>query len=64
MVIVIPKQETKQNFESKLINMQWKKTSIPIALIATRDCFAFDLIVRETKLNFDELIYLTSDSKR
>jgi len=49
----MPKKEIIKKPESKPANFQIKKTKIPLALIATRDCFAFDLVVRETTVDFE-----------
>jgi hypothetical protein len=33
--------------------MSLKKSRVPLSLIQTRDCFAFDLYVKETVMDFE-----------
>ena len=37
---------------------------MPITFINTRDCFAFDLVVKETIINFDDLKFVEGEGTR
>jgi len=44
--------------------MKLKRSKVPITFINTRDCFAFDLVVRETILNYEDLKFVEGEGTR
>jgi hypothetical protein len=43
--------------------LKLKKSYCPISFINTRDCFAYDLIVKKSIVDFEELKYLNGEAQ-
>jgi hypothetical protein len=50
--------------EKVLTKVEYKKSRIPLAHIQTSDCFAFDLIVREKVIDFDDFECVQRDRQK
>lgn len=49
----VSRSDYEQNPNYEPFELKLKRSKIPLTLINTRDCFAYDLIVRETIIDFD-----------